>query len=298
MEFIHTAQTMGMDRVTHEAKELAFRIKLRLAASTAKENPAADLVQVQHDLDLLLRLADLQATEYEVRDFAPRLNQFVALTKTLLSDGKKGFDETKIRRLISSSIDFYVMALMRNKPMIENTLNLLADTPSRPHTDTAVLVAGGFHTLQLTNMLREKNVSYIVISPTVESISDKDHELYVKRLNGDLLTPEEIFASLDTKPNTGSMLAKLWPFSKTPSPLAGEGLGEGKGLAAGSMETRSLSNGFGVPPLYSEHLRWGLMRAVIQVKFTKFMTSLFNSSIIFGPLWSFIPTAENSLRKP
>jgi hypothetical protein len=34
---------------------------------------------VEHDLDLLLRVAHLQATEREVRDFAPRLNQFVAL---------------------------------------------------------------------------------------------------------------------------------------------------------------------------------------------------------------------------
>ena len=135
MEYIHTAQTMGMDRVTHEARELAFRIKLGLAHSTADShnsrfatrqirntadsqtsgnpsgpsyanpslanpqsanltsaNPASDLVQVQHDLDLLLRLADLQATEYEVRDFAPRLNQFVALTKSLLA--KSTFDET------------------------------------------------------------------------------------------------------------------------------------------------------------------------------------------------------------
>ena len=31
LEYIHTAQTMGMDKVTHEAKELAFQIKLHLA---------------------------------------------------------------------------------------------------------------------------------------------------------------------------------------------------------------------------------------------------------------------------
>ena len=34
LEYLHTAQTMGMDRVTHEAKELAFRIKLNLARDT------------------------------------------------------------------------------------------------------------------------------------------------------------------------------------------------------------------------------------------------------------------------
>ncbi len=244
LEYIHTAQTMGMDRVIHEAKELAFRIKLRLAAVTADDSrngsAAVDLVQVQHDLDLLLRLADLQATEYEVRDFAPRLNQFVALTKALLAktERAKGFDEISIRRLISSSIDFYVMALLRNKPMIENTLGLLSPSPapSLPRSSppsVAVLVAGGFHTIQLTNMLREKNVSYLVISPTIDKVTDADRTLYVKRLSGNHLTEQEILTDGSRKSpewvqsvkvtggpdigDSGFALAKLWSFSKGPS---------------------------------------------------------------------------------
>ena len=40
-----------------------------------------------------------------------------------------------------------------------------------PCRSVAVLVAGGFHTLQLTNLLREKNISYLVITPTVESVT-------------------------------------------------------------------------------------------------------------------------------
>ena len=56
---------MGIDRVLHEAHELAFQIQLERAAS----KPEKDLVQVEHDLDLLKRLADLQATEDEVRAF-------------------------------------------------------------------------------------------------------------------------------------------------------------------------------------------------------------------------------------
>src|SRR4029077_8491305 len=45
----------------------------------------ADLIQVEHDLGLLHRGADLHSTELEARSFAPRLNQFVALTKALLT---------------------------------------------------------------------------------------------------------------------------------------------------------------------------------------------------------------------
>jgi len=247
LEYLHTAQTMGMDRVVHEARELAFQIKLDLARDGGQtrrsaptrqpSNPAVDLVQVQHDLDLLLRLADLQATEYEVRDFAPRLNQFVALTKSLLmrpkgeereETGDASFDDAKIRQLISSSVDFYVMALVRNKPMIDNTLALLSSPIPHPPS-VAVLIAGGFHTLQLAQMLREKNISYLVINPTVDHVSDKDHALYIKRLNGQHLTTEEIFSDAEQKspewvqaiktvggpdlsPNRIA-LSKFWPFT-------------------------------------------------------------------------------------
>src|SRR4029077_1240466 len=90
--------------LTHEANELAFRLK----AAEAMSQPEKDLIHVEHDLALLVRVADLQATEQEVREFAPRLNQFVALAKALLGSG---FDETNVRQLISSSIDYYVVAL-------------------------------------------------------------------------------------------------------------------------------------------------------------------------------------------
>jgi hypothetical protein len=189
LEYLHTQQTMGFDRVLHEAQELAFQIKLRLSSSKQEK----DLIQVEHDVSLLKRLTDLQATEYEVRAFAPRLNQFVSLTRALLTANtatsqSRVFDQEAIHDLIASSIDYYVMAMMRNTPMVDHTVALLTAKAQ----GTAVLVAGGFHTAPITQILREKNISYVVISPTVDSISDADHALYVKRLKGDYLTPQQI----------------------------------------------------------------------------------------------------------
>ena len=95
-----------------------------------------------------------------------------------------------IRELTSTSVDYYVMALMRNKPMVDHTLALL--NPQSSSLNTAVLVTGGYHTTMLTQLLREKNVSYVVLSPTVDQISEKDHDLYIKRLVGVHLTKEEV----------------------------------------------------------------------------------------------------------
>ena len=66
-------------------------------------------------------------------------------------------DEAAIRDLLSSSIDYYALALARNKPMADNTLRLISDQPSvvsgpkgrstvHGSLSTVVLVAGGFHT--------------------------------------------------------------------------------------------------------------------------------------------------------
>jgi hypothetical protein len=173
---------------------LAFMVKLQ-KAGTKREK---ELVQVEHDLDFLISVAGLQATEAEVRGFGPRMNSFVALCRSLLeSNGNKSFDEAAVRELISSSIDYYAFALARNMPIVENTLNLLA-TSCTVHGApcTAVLVAGGFHTAPITGMLRQRKVSYAVITPNLDSAADVEQDLYVKRLSGQLLTPEEILQSI------------------------------------------------------------------------------------------------------
>jgi hypothetical protein len=227
LEYLHTTQTARLDRVLHEAQELAVQIKMQ-AASRKDER---DFIRVEHDLRTLLRVADLQATENEVRDLAPRLNQFVALGHSLVSHSGMGrFDEKKTRQLISSSIDYYVMALMRNKPMVDRTLQLLKTGQPETSSSVAVLVAGGFHTAPITQLLREKNVSYLVITPMVDKLTPADHDLYIKRLNGTLLTPEEI---LSNTPQTSSWSwLKFW---KTH---------DDSGLATGLFQNRAVQFGF------------------------------------------------------
>ncbi len=208
------AQAFGIafnGRSAEDIQSMAYLLKTQMA----KTQQEKDLIQVEHDLALLLKVADLQANESEVRSFGPRLNQFVALATSLLAGehGSKGAREQNLRSLISSSIDYYAIALMRNKPMVDNTLTLLAETfvhraPSTVHLDdkyysrstehgarsTAVLVAGGFHTAPITKMLRDRGISYLVITPAVDQLTQADHDLYIKRLSGQLLTDEEILA--------------------------------------------------------------------------------------------------------
>jgi hypothetical protein len=228
-------QAENRARLWEDAETLAFTLKIQ-KAQTRQEK---DLVQVERDLDFLIKVANLQATENEVRSFGPRLNAFIAICHSLLkSNGIRSLDQATIRELISSSIDYYAFALARNQPMVENTLALLEDTETRGHGDAgkttsshrvsasprprvAVLVAGGFHTRQITEMLRARNVAYSVITPHVNELNPADQDLYIKRLNGELLTEKEILAA-----------APQWP--KIPTQLAGTVKGNPSTLAAGA----------------------------------------------------------------
>ena len=63
-------------------------------------------------------------------------------------------------------------------------------------------------------MLRTKNVSYLVISPTVDKITDADRALYVKRLSGQALSDEEILAQPAHPQENTWNLARIWTLAK------------------------------------------------------------------------------------
>lgn len=230
LEYIHTVSTMGMDRILFEAHEYAYRVKKAMAGDN---KDLLHLIQVQHDIDLLLRVTELKATENEVKAFGPRLGQFMAMTEALVrSQGRDSASPivrgSELRRLISSSIDYYTMAIARNEPMVENTLALMNSgkvaewqSDKRNHDklatvplvtqlpSTAVLVAGGFHTDQITQMLRRANVSYVVMTPNVDRIDSADESLYYRRLRGEHASLQEL-RSVSRRRQTG-LLSRLLP---------------------------------------------------------------------------------------
>jgi RNA polymerase sigma factor (sigma-70 family) len=267
--FLRGSSRPDPDLLLREASDLAFHLQAAHAASKQEK----DLLYVAHDLSLLLRVADLRATEREVRDFGPRMNEFVALAGALTN---QKFDETRLRHLISSSIDYYVMAMLRNKPMVENTLALLSQRDLTPETehlrlikslksnvlnvrsqvrdqpDVAVLIAGGFHTAPITRLLRERGISYLVISPTVDQLTEADHELYVKRLSGQLLTVQDVLTASpagsthrwwEKAKRSKIRLAQFLPFR---FPHFDKGLAIGVGVAMGAVGVAALVHASGL----------------------------------------------------
>lgn len=221
LEYRHTVETSEIQQVLFEADELAFEAKRHAAADSAN---TLELIRIQRDLDLLLRVLNLQATENDLRAFGAREEALLATAEALLepASARQSTPAQEISRtprrstsllktLISSCINYYALATLRNEPMVENTLALIQSSNAAERQSgkqnqvklaalplvaalpsTAVLIAGGFHTAPITHLLRRKNISYLVMTPHIEHLSDADHDLYVKRLLGQHVTESEL----------------------------------------------------------------------------------------------------------
>ncbi len=154
---------------------------LRLLARTPEEKK---LASQSHLLQLSEKLIEFELTpdEWDAYRNAP-LDEKPVL-KTSLGDFER----------------FYVEADIRSKKMVEN---LFADKKSGP----VALVMGGFHTVQVTRILREQNVPYVVVSPKLSKVSDESGSAYLSEFSRDKTPLEKLF--------TGSKLFVL-PVSQEP----------------------------------------------------------------------------------
>ncbi|MFT5207637.1 MAG: hypothetical protein ACI9CF_001394, partial [Candidatus Omnitrophota bacterium] len=80
-------------------------------------------------------------------------------------------DETK-----EQISNFYELVNQRDLSFIQKTKEQLADRKQ----DAAFLITGGYHTQHLTQLLKEQNYSYIVLTPIIQEATD--HKQYENRL--------------------------------------------------------------------------------------------------------------------
>ena len=79
---------------------------------------------------------------------------------------------TLVKANLSKFEEFYRIALNRNKALVDNTISRMEKEGVR----VAVLIAGGFHTPGITELLRDKNMSYVVVTPRLGENYSSDLE--------------------------------------------------------------------------------------------------------------------------
>lgn len=172
------ARRLHLEALDYNSTEKALLDrKLALAENAGKDaGYYKNLVLADHYLSLLTRLFRQQMTIEEVRYAYQNSSDMLAVIGAMLP----GEDMTQWADVLRSAVDFYAVALLRDKPLAENSMKLAADHADQP----VAVVTGGFHTEGITNILRSKGISFVVIAPVVESNTLHDEMLYLERSLG------------------------------------------------------------------------------------------------------------------
>ncbi|MCB4756286.1 MAG: hypothetical protein LHV69_04525, partial [Elusimicrobia bacterium] len=140
----------------------------------------------------------------------------IQAVNTGLDPGFRRGDDLRRDDGLSAYEEFYREADIRSRKIMENLLGATPGT-ERPGVDSAyVLVTGGFHTPHLTQLLREKKVSYLVLSPKVTKITDESGSAYLTVFAREKTPLDRLFAGekLFVNPSMTTVGATKTPASR------------------------------------------------------------------------------------
>lgn len=151
-----------------------------------------DLVKTIWFMDLIEDMVHLRALPFQVEKFnflvdAGVVNDLLLFLESqgvFASEKEAGVFTSQLNDVVAVVQQFYSIAISRNNTLLSNLLN----ASEMLDADMPVLVAGGYHTRGITDLLRERNTSYAVVSPNV---ADAECDLsYDALMNGAVLPIE------------------------------------------------------------------------------------------------------------
>ncbi|MDD5226343.1 MAG: hypothetical protein PHV97_04050, partial [Candidatus Omnitrophica bacterium] len=168
--------------------EEIVKLKDGIQAALAKTAEEKEYLVAARNLYLLRRLFSLGLTraEYEeLRDrhiLADELVVGLQTTDQRLQTKGKGLQSpvSSLQSVFTNAVKFYETAVLREEKMFANALNKMREQKQQ----RAVIVTGGFHADGLKALAASKGCSYIQITPRVNEVTKRDHEMYLKSVLG------------------------------------------------------------------------------------------------------------------
>ncbi|RKY40669.1 MAG: hypothetical protein DRP85_08180, partial [Candidatus Makaraimicrobium thalassicum] len=200
---IYTKLYDGIDneKLFREIKTVETRLKKKLFKNEDQEK----LDRYSDMLDMFVDLVNIELTNEDYEVFKGYSDEFSI--EDVLSFLEKLCDKynlnyaidgvpVQILEQIPNMIDFYEIAMKRDNALIDNTLKRMKEKGR----DRCVLIAGGFHTKGIKNLLEKKGISYVVVTPKIT----KDVESpYIKVLTNQRTSLEDIITESAAMPGVG-----------------------------------------------------------------------------------------------
>lgn len=175
-----------------DAKALFLEIEAMeedLSAQFLESERDRQIFEYHRGLMLLKRLVYLEVTQAEydaVRETLKRLKTEKAADFIVRETKKSIVLSKQWEETIRNAIKFYEVALERDHAIEARLDEFLKD----PEQDMALLVFGGFHQNSIKKILKEKQLSYHVVTPKIETIDSRHRDTY-KHLMSEGLHPQE-----------------------------------------------------------------------------------------------------------
>ncbi|MFC1546228.1 hypothetical protein ACFL4O_00730 [bacterium] len=176
IEYLEYSQSINTVKLVDEEENIKEDIKSNYAVTQKQK----ELLETDNTLDLYERFIKNSVTNEEADEFFT--DNYAGFKKLSAFIDHNAFDiiwAERLRRLmpgvkqaIALMKKFYTTAEQRNTALVENTL--------KHKEKVSVIVVGGYHTDGITEILKDKGMSYIVIAPNVTQ--DVDSKIYENRI--------------------------------------------------------------------------------------------------------------------
>ncbi|MFA5167019.1 MAG: hypothetical protein WC530_00655 [Candidatus Omnitrophota bacterium] len=162
--------------------EEAARLKDKIQTALAKTADEKEYLVVARKLCLLRRLFSLELTRAEYEELKTQRDSQIG---TRTSQGTKTSLESLVpnpeaKGLFVAAMTFYQTAIVREQHMFANALARM----EKQKQNRAVIVTGGFHADGLKKLAASKSCSYLQITPRINEVSKRDHEIYLRSIFG------------------------------------------------------------------------------------------------------------------
>lgn len=172
--YILTFETIDLSQIFDELE--SYEKEILNAYFTSEDEKTLD--RLKHRSDILIAFLSGTATSKEFEYYLNHKSDFFdknfgeVITK--LSEKYhvplyNGLNYRNLERVIPYSQKFYSLAEKRNSVLIQNTLKKM----QKENRQVAALVTGGFHTKGISNILRNDELSYLVVLPRVTDPNKK-----------------------------------------------------------------------------------------------------------------------------
>ncbi|MBU1863203.1 MAG: hypothetical protein KKH94_06050, partial [Candidatus Omnitrophica bacterium] len=222
MQIIRKHALFDVHHLKQDIESLTHTIKIALAQTEDEKK----LIELDKKIYLLEKVLTLQGTRDEVTAIFETIDYdlFIRLTNELatiakgnnlvhLTRGSGGLDldrlvgehdsTDEVSKLFNQVQKFYTLAKGRESAMVDNLLIKMEED----RKIYGILVAGGYHSDGIAKILKERNISYVTVTPNINTVTDATG--YMDRMMGNLIPLAPHLTSYITARNINGCMKAL-----------------------------------------------------------------------------------------